>query len=65
MNRFFLDRDSSAHWYLVAADHRQDWIAWCDDEEAWDVPDWAHRLKGGPEAVEFELGALDLMEYEA
>jgi hypothetical protein len=55
--RFFLSRDDSGHWYLVQADHRTEWNAWCeldeDDEAAWDTPAFARRLGGSPGRITF------------
>lgn len=57
MKRYFLGRDNSAHWYIVEAKYRTDWEHWCtlpeDDEESWEVPDFAMRLNGGPEQITF------------
>lgn len=46
--RFFLDADNSAHWYLVRESIRETWDSWLslpeDDEEAWTPPEGATRL---------------------
>lgn len=58
MARYFLDRDGDSHWYIVEATSRGEWATWLnldqDSEEAWDVPDFAQRLPGGPYEVTFE-----------
>lgn len=55
--RFFLSQDQSCHWYLVPAEHREEWNAWCDipesDERSWEVPDFAKALGGSPELITF------------
>jgi hypothetical protein len=55
--RYFLSRDNSSHWYLVPADKRAEWNAWCDldedDERSWDTPEWARRLSGSPSRITF------------
>jgi hypothetical protein len=55
--RYFLDQDSSCHWYLVRADKRTEWEAWNElneeDERAWEPPEFAKRLSGGPMGVTF------------
>lgn len=57
-DRFFLDRDSSGHWYLIPAANREDWDFWSnldeDDERSWDPPDFARRIAGSPSWVTFE-----------
>jgi hypothetical protein len=56
--RFFLDQDSSCHWYLVPVACRDQWETWCelneDDERSWDPPAFARRLAGSPSWVTFE-----------
>ncbi len=55
--RYFLGRDNSAHWYVVRADKRPEWEAWCnipeDDELSWLPPEFANALGGDPSAVTF------------
>ncbi|HEY3495958.1 MAG TPA: hypothetical protein VGK73_14770 [Polyangiaceae bacterium] len=55
---FFLAQDNSCHWYCVPTSKREEWEAWCDipedDERSWNEPDYARRLDGGPEQVEFQ-----------
>ncbi len=60
--RFFLDRDSSAHWYLVPEAQRQAWIDWGeldeDDEASWELPEalvqaGCRRLSGAPSGISF------------
>lgn len=55
--RYFLDRDSSGHWYLVDVAHRSEWETWTnldeDDPASWDAPEYAERLPGAPCRVEF------------
>lgn len=55
--RFFLAQDSDCHWYLVQAEKRPEWNAWCelnsDTEAAWRVPDFATPVDG-PHRIEFE-----------
>jgi hypothetical protein len=59
---FFMSRDNSSHWYIVPAAKRAEWDAWCelseDDERAWDAPEYAERLNGSPELVEFRRAEL-------
>jgi hypothetical protein len=54
---YFLDQDQSSHWYIVPRAHETEWQAWCeldeDDPKAWDAPEWAVRLGGGPNSVTF------------
>lgn len=56
-DRYFLDQDSSCHWYLVPAAKRAEWDKWSslpdDDEASWDEPKYAKRLGGGPQFVTF------------
>jgi hypothetical protein len=56
---YFLDRDSSSHWYLVPANKRKQWNAWTDldedDERSWDAPQWATRIGCSPTCIEFLL----------
>lgn len=58
MKRYFLDRDSSSHWYLVPEENRAEWQAWTeldeDDERAWDAPEFAERINSSPSSVTFE-----------
>ncbi len=55
--RYFLDRDNSAHWYLVDESKRAEWEAWTnldeDDERSWEAPDFARRLNTAPGFVTF------------
>jgi hypothetical protein len=55
---FFLDRDNSSHWYLVPTPKREEWVRWTnlpeDDERSWDAPEFAKRLDGSPNRVEFQ-----------
>lgn len=56
--RYFLASDNDGHWYLVEAEKRVEWDAWCalasDDERAWEAPEFAARIVGSPENVTFE-----------
>jgi hypothetical protein len=65
---FFMSRDSSSHWYIVPAAKRAEWDAWCDmdedDERAWVVPEYAERLNGSPELVEFRRAELTVRTAE-
>jgi len=62
--RYFLDRDSSSHWYIVRADKRAEWDAWCnipeDDELGWTPPEFARPINGSPSAVTFSRPAENL-----
>lgn len=53
--RFFLDSDADGHWYVVPENKRAEWQAWvnCDDEDSWQVPDYAKAVGGAPSLVTF------------
>jgi hypothetical protein len=55
--RFFLDQDSSCHWYLIPEARRREWEEWADlpedDERSWREPEWARALGGGVQSVTF------------
>lgn len=57
--KVFLDQDQDCHWYMVQADKRKEWDDWVnmnqDDPAAWDAPEFAKPLGGGPQEVEFEI----------
>lgn len=57
-DRFFFDQDSSCHWYLVEASHRQEWEIWRDldgnDPASWKTPPFAQRIDGDISQIEFE-----------
>lgn len=59
MKYYFLDQDSSCHWYIIPVDKREEWNEWSnineDDPRAWDAPEWAKMLGGGISQVEFLL----------
>ena len=50
--RYFMSTDNDAHRYYIPWDRRAEWFAWCDipmdDERAWETPDFAIRIDGGP-----------------
>jgi len=56
--QFFIDQDSSCHWYLIPLEHRESWEEWSnldeDDEASWEVPHYAKALGGHPSTVVFE-----------
>jgi hypothetical protein len=56
--RYFLERDSSSHWYIVPVSRREEWEHWVnldeDDEASWDEPDFVQRLGGSPTLVTFK-----------
>ena len=56
--KYFLDTDSSAHWYVIPWDRREEWELWAqledDDERAWTPPEWAKAVNGSPSGVVFE-----------
>ena len=57
--RYFLAQDNASHWYLIPACYRAKWEAFCEadpsDQDFWDCPAYAVRLKGGgPESVTFK-----------
>ena len=43
--------DGSGHHYVIPLGRLDEWGAFCnldeDDERAWEVPEWAHRIDGG------------------
>lgn len=47
-DRFLLRQDLSSHWYVIPAERKAAWDAWCDldedDEAAWDAPEWATEI---------------------
>jgi hypothetical protein len=49
--RYFIGHDGSGHEYLVPVEKTAEWFAWAelddDDEAAWEVPPYAHRIDGG------------------
>jgi len=59
MKKYFLSTDNSGHWYIVDADHREEWEEWCElddnDERGWEAPDFAYSVGGCPGQVEFSL----------
>ena len=56
--RYFLDQDSSGHWYVVEEAHRDAWSAWRDlpedDELGWNAPECARAVGGNPNLITFE-----------
>lgn len=65
MKKYFLDQDDSGHWYLVESAHRADWESWLeldeDDKVSWDPPEFAIRIGGGPQQIDFDYNAEDLV----
>jgi hypothetical protein len=59
LGQYFMDRDNSAHWYLVDSRMRAEWDAWLEldesDERSWQTPPFARRLNQHPSGVEFFL----------
>ena len=57
MVRYFLSQDNDCHWFIIPADKRDEWNAWCeiesDDEQAWEPPDFAYPINGHPSGVTF------------
>lgn len=55
--KHFLSQDNDGHWYIVEVARRDDWLTWLeqdqDDEASWEEPDFAVRLGGAPDLVEF------------
>lgn len=55
--KYFLSRDNDSHWYIVPVANAAEWEDWVaipeDDERAWDVPSFAHRIGGAPCLVTF------------
>lgn len=39
--------DDSFHHYVIPLARVNDWDLWVQDEEDWDVPDYAERIDGG------------------
>jgi len=64
MKKYFLDTDQDSHWYLVEAEHRDEWNAWCDldqdDEASWTPPPFAKSIGGHPGNIEFLLPELEV-----
>lgn len=56
-NEFRVVQDGDAHWYVIPADREEEWGDFCsldpDDEEAWNVPEWADAIGGSPSNVVF------------
>jgi hypothetical protein len=55
--RYFLSSDNDGHWYVIPESHRQNWDKWVDldsdDEESWNVPEYAKEVNGSPSLVTF------------
>lgn len=55
--KYFMDQDNSGHNYIIEASRRNEWESWLgideDDEESWNVPDFARGIDGISE-IEFE-----------
>lgn len=56
--RFFLDTDNDAHWYIIPEKYREEWDVWLgfdpDDERGWNTPEYAKALGGSPTRISFE-----------
>lgn len=54
---FSLHQDNDSHWYIIPTDKLSEWEEFIeldpDDEEAWDVPEWAEAVGGSPSLVTF------------
>ena len=48
LERYFVDRDNSGHWYLIPVRARNEWNAWSDLDEndpvSWDAPSCAREI---------------------
>jgi len=53
-----LVRDNDCHWYVIPSDRRKHWSTWLEldseDEEAWDVPEFAEAVGGSHTLVKFK-----------
>ena len=49
--------DNDSHWYVIPVDKSDEWNDFVnldpDDEESWDVPEWAEAIGGHPSLVTF------------
>lgn len=56
--KYILTQDNSSHWYVIPFDKRKEWNDWLnipeDNEDSWEVPDFADMVGGSPSNVVFE-----------
>lgn len=54
---YYLSQDQDGHWYIIPVEYKDEWGDFLDldpnDEESWDVPDWAEPIGGSPSLVVF------------
>ena len=55
--RYFLDQDSDAHWFVVPCENEKQWDEWVNlpegDERGWHAPSFARAVGGSPRLVTF------------
>lgn len=51
--RFKLVQDDSDHWYVIPVEREEEWTEFEEDEDNWDVPEWAKALNGSPSHITF------------
>lgn len=52
-SRYRLVQDDSSHWYVIPAEKSEEWSVFEEDEDNWNVPEWATSLNGSPHNVTF------------
>lgn len=48
-----LVQDESCHWYIIPEEKQGEWSTWAENEDDWDVPNYAFSVGGGPERCKF------------
>lgn len=60
---YILTQDNDCHWYVIPYEKEEEWGDFLeldpDDEDSWDVPDWAEQVGGSPSLVKFSEYRID------
>lgn len=62
-DEYILTRDNDAHWYVIPYEMEEEWGVFLeldpDDEDSWNVPEWAEQVGGSASLVKFSDYRID------
>lgn len=51
---YVLASDGDGHWYVIPVEKQKAWWKWADDEDNWDIPEYAEYVNGPVSNVRFK-----------
>ncbi len=51
---YILNKDDDGHWYVIPDNKQEEFNDWLNDENNWEIPDYAEEIGGSYTLVKFK-----------